>query len=798
MEEKYINRATITPHWINGGDAFWYRRFLSTGKHEFVVVDVLAKERRPAFDHERLAEALGAATNGIVDSHALPFTWIDLSAGASHTRFFCNGKKWTFSSDGLQEWDGNFGRKSQFLAKERPSGYTNDPVTVTFVNHTSTMLSTYWVDWDGKAIFYSKIAPGASKRQRTVSSHVWRLVDADTKEVKAIYMTPNGGEEYAIIEDGTMEEAGIYEFEETGVGEAKEPKPGCPVFVKDSNVWLKSPDGEEFQITRDGSHENPYDRERVYVSPDEKHVVAWQYEHEEKRKLFLRESAPADQLQPKIQETPYLKPGDRVRIDRPQMLSLESRAQIPTDDFLFRNQYNLTHLGWSSDGSEYRSIFNERGHQHLRVIGMKSDGAVRALVEESSETFIDYSQKLYHRVLKDTDELLWASERNGFNHLYLFDLTTGELKSQVTDGRWNVHSVVSVDEGKRQIWFKGYGMAADQDLYHAHLARVNFDGTDYKILTQGDGTHHWVWSPDQRFFVDTWSRVDCPPQSVLRNAETGELVLHLEGTEADLEELEADGWIAPERFTAAGRDGTTPIYGIILTPSNFDASKRYPILEDIYAGPQGFHTPKSFTSLVRLRRWAEQGYVVVVLDGMGTNWRSKAFHDVCHKNLKDAGFPDRIAWITAAAESRPWMDLSRVGLMGVSAGGQSAVAALLHHGEFYKAAVAESGCHDNRMDKLWWNEQWMGYPVDESYEDSSNVVHADKLEGALMLIVGELDNNVDPATTLQLVKALQDLDKDFEFLFIPGGDHHCGRLKFAQRRQERFMRQHLQGTRWQT
>ncbi len=418
---------------------------------------------------------------------------------------------------------------------------------------------------------------------------------------------------------------------------------------------------------------------------------------------------------------------------------------MPTDLTLFQNPYEMTNIGWDKDGMEYRFIFNERGHQHLRIIGINQNGCVRTLVEENSKTFINYTHKLYWRVINTTGELLWASERDGWNHVYLYDPETG-LKNQITKDEWVVCSVEKVDEVAQCIWFRGYGMVPGQDPYYTQLARVNFDGTGFRILTEGNGTHTWAWLPDQRHLTDIWSKVDYPPASVLQDRETGEKLLTLQ--ENNLTSLVVSGWNPPEIFAAPGHDRKTVIYGIIVRPSNFDPAKKYPVLEDIYTGPQDFYTPKAFSNLTSYHDWADKGYIVVALDGMGTNWRSKAFHDVCYKQLRDAGFPDRIAWMKAAAETRPWMDLSRMGVKGGSAGGQNAAAALLFHGDFYKVAAADSGCHDNRMDKIWWNEQWMGYPVDKSYEDSSNMVHTAQLQGNLMLIMGDLDDNMDPSSTL--------------------------------------------------
>jgi len=254
----------------------------------------------------------------------------------------------------------------------------------------------------------------------------------------------------------------------------------------------------------------------------------------------------------------------------------------------------------------------------------------------------------------------------------------------------------------RRIWVKVLGAVPSQDPYYAHLARVNFDGSDFKILTEGDGSHQCSFSPDRKSFVDTWSRMDMATKTVTRDAETGDQTSVVQ--EGNLDWIL---WPVPERFAAPGRDGSTPIHSLIFRPMDMNNSTKHPIIERIYAGPQDFHVPKEYTTDSDAHRLANLGFIVVLIDSMSTNWRSKAFHDVCHKNIRDTGFPDRIAWMKAATSTRPWMDLDRVSVYGTSAGGQNAMGALLFHNGFYTAAVADSGCHDNRMDKLWWNEAWM-------------------------------------------------------------------------------------------
>ncbi len=426
----------------------------------------------------------------------------------------------------------------------------------------------------------------------------------------------------------------------------------------------------------------------------------------------------------------------------------------------------------------------------MRVLAVEAQsGQVTAIVDEQCSTFFDYQGKLYLAYLDSTDELLWMSERDGWNHLYLYDRKRARVKKQITRGDWVVRSVESMDVENRHVHLRAMGLVPGEDPYLVHHVRADLDGRKLTQLTTGNGIHALQWSPDGNYFVDSWSRVDAPPVHVLRDSKVGRLVCKLET--ADVRELLATGRRLPEPFVAPGRDGETLIHGIIHRPTDFDPAQSYPVLEYIYAGPHGHHVPKAFQAQHRMQALVDRGFVVVQIDGMGTNWRSKAFHDVCWQNLVDGGFPDRVAWIKAAAAHEPAMDLSRVGIFGGSAGGQNALAALLTHGDFYHAAMADCGCHDNRMDKIWWNEQWLGYPVGPQYEASSNVALAGQLEGALLLIVGELDRNVDPASTMQVVDALVKADKDFEMLVIPGVGHGASGTPYGRRRTADFFVRHL-------
>jgi dipeptidyl aminopeptidase/acylaminoacyl peptidase len=422
-------------------------------------------------------------------------------------------------------------------------------------------------------------------------------------------------------------------------------------------------------------------------------------------------------------------------------------------------------------------------------------GATRNIIDEVSETFIwtEHVQNLGVPLvnwLKQTNEIIYLSEQDGWRHLYLIDVASGKTKKQITEGEYIVRAVDRIDEEKRQIWFRGSGRNAKQDPYFIQYYRVNFDGSGLTALTEGDGYHQIVYSPDRKFIIDSYSRVDMAPVHELRRVGNGRLVCELE--QADTRELEATGWKPPEVFSAKGRDGETDIWGVIYRPRDFDPTKIYPVLEHMYAGPHSSYVPKQFSPGNRYSSMTDLGFVVVKMDGMGTANRSKAFHDVCWHNLKDAGFPDRILWHQSVAEKYKWYDTSRVGIYGGSAGGQSSTGALLFHPDFYKVAVSSCGCHDNRMDKASWNEQWMGYPVGPHYAASSNIDNAHHLRGKLMLIVGELDKNVPPESTMRLAAALIKANKDFELIVIPGGGHGDGG-RYGDRRRKDFFRKHLLG-----
>lgn len=558
-------------------------------------------------------------------------------------------------------------------------------------------------------------------------------------------------------------------------------------YIKNDNVYIRElSTGREKQLSNDGTLSNYYSS-YIQWSPDSKSVVSCKIRPVHKRYVYYVESSPSDQLQPKLHKQEYAKPGDELRFKIPCIFNVETgKALIPSAE-LFANQYDLYGPMWNADSKAVTFEYNERGHKVYRVLEMSAtDGTVRVLIEEKEEKYVNYT-RIYRNYLNDGRRILWSSERDNYNHLYMYDRITGKPTHQITKGEWYVRGIQYVDEANEVIYFSANGMEKDKDPYLIHYYRIDFDGSNLIELTPEDGMHKCWFSTNHKYMVDVYSKVDMAPIAVLRDTSTGKILMELE--RADISALLTNGWKAPEMFSAKGRDGETDIWGIIYRPSNFDPNKKYPIVEYIYSGPGDHYVPKTFSSY----NWwmtslAELGFIVVQIDGMTTSFRSKEFEEVCYKNLKDAGLPDHIAWIKAAAQRYPYMDVDRVGIFGCSAGGQESLGAVLYHPEFYKAAYSACGCHDNRMDKIWWNELWMGYPVDESYSACSNVENAHLLKRPLMLVVGEMDDNVDPASTMQVVNSLVKAGKDFEIVVLPGVRHTMGEDFGEHKRYDFFVR----------
>jgi dipeptidyl-peptidase 4 len=818
---------SIDPHWFGDGTRFWYRSETGPDQFQFFVVDAQEGTRKTAFDHNQIASAISTALDRRIEADSLPIDGIEFSDDEKRITLKGNGRSWLLNLDSNelvlvgQEREKN---DSPLFLPERNSRDAGPDTEFLIKNELESDVELVWITGSGQQQTYGIIHPGTVRRQHTFAGHAWLLLDHEGEKIGAFVAKRINPELRLNAKTlSKVDRRASPLLDSNPRSESDRPQRGLSpdgqwsVSVRNHQLWIQRIDDsiEPFPLTIDATKFNTFQKDPSWAnhsddhdlqdgmadaaadahwSPDSRYLLAFQTVPVEERTVTLIESSPRDQLQPKLQSFPYAKPGDPLPVSKPHLFDITHRCENPISDELFPNPWELRFLRWSDSGDRCFLLYNQRGHQVLRVLEIDtSDGSVRSVIDESSSTFIHYSTEgKFELHWLPNGQILWASERSGWNHLYRYEIATGQVINAVTSGDWNVRRIEHIDSESGLIWFFAVGMLDDQDPYHEHFCRVRFDGSGLTVLTDADATHEITWSPDRRFFIDRYSRVDLPPVHELRDGTSGRRICELE--RADASEILDERRSFPERFVAKGRDGQTDIWGIIHRPRTFDPGLRYPVIENIYAGPHDHHVPKKFQSRYRHQhRIADLGFIVVQIDGMGTAWRSKKFHDVCYRNLRDAGFLDRIAWLKAAGQKFPEMDLSRVGIYGGSAGGQNAMAALLWHGDFYQVAVADCGCHDNRMDKIWWNEQWMGWPVDESYSQNSNTENAHLLEGRLLLIVGELDRNVDPSTTLQVARKLIEADKDFELLVVPGVGHGAAETPWASRRRSQFFHRHLLG-----
>jgi dipeptidyl aminopeptidase/acylaminoacyl peptidase len=588
------------------------------------------------------------------------------------------------------------------------------------------------------------------------------------------------------------------------------------VFIRDNNLWGRDmATGKETQVTRDGIKDFGYatdnagwtssDRPIVLWSPDSKKVATFQQDQRGVGDMFLVDTKVGH---PTLRSWKYPLPGDDVvttiqrviiEVDDPHVV----RLQMPPDQHRSSLCDDVTCRGgewgdvqWSPDGSHLAFLSTSRDHkvETLRVADTIT-GAVRDVMTEKVSTFFESGNgRINWRYLPSSKEFIWFSERDNWGHLYLYDLETGKLKNQITSGEGNVTQLLRVDEKTRTLYFLGVGREKGRDPYFIHLYRVGFDGRNLALLTPEDATHEITLSPSGKYFVDSYSKPDVPPVALLRDAD-GKLIASLE--KADISKLTDAGWKPPVPFTVKGRDGVTDVYGLMFQPSKLDPGKKYPIVNHIYPGPQTGSVGSRSFSVARgdCQSLAELGFVVVEIDGMGTPWRSKKFHEAYFGDMGDNTLPDQVAGMKQLAQRYPFIDIERVGIYGHSGGGYATAGAMFRYPDFFKVGISESGNHDNREYEDDWAEKWQGLlerkpDGSTNYDSQANQNFAKNLKGHLLLAHGTMDNNVPPYNTLLVVAELIKANKDFDLIMFPNRGHGYGEDSnyMTRRRWDYFVR----------
>ena len=588
--------------------------------------------------------------------------------------------------------------------------------------------------------------------------------------------------------------------------------------IRNYNLWVRDiASGKEAQLTKDGVKEYGYatdnagwihsDNAILLWSPDSKKIATFQQDERGTGEMYLVSTGVGH---PKLEAWKYPLPGDpriftiervvidvdRARVVRLQMPPDPHRSSI-CDDVECNGPFE--DVEWSADGKQLAFLSTSRDHKeaHLRVADTES-GKVRDVLDERVETYYESGNDAHNwRFLPASNEVIWFSERDNWGQLYLYDLQTGRLKNQITSGEGNVAQLVRVDEKNRLLYFRGVGKEKGRDPYFIHFYRIGFDGKNLTLLTPEDATHVVAPSPSGKYFVDSYSKPDVAPTTVLRDS-AGKLIATLERT--DISRLVSAGWKPPEPIVVKGRDGSTDLYGLLYKPTKLNPSAKYPIVNHIYPGPQtGSVGPRNFLSARGdSQGLAELGFVVVEIDGMGTPWRSKKFHDAYFGDMGDNTLPDQVAAMKELARRYPWIDLDRAGIWGHSGGGYATAGAMLHYPDFFKVGISESGNHDNRNYEDDWAEKWQGLLTKKpdgttNYDTQANQNFAKNLKGKLLLAHGTMDDNVPPSNTMVLVDELIKANKDFDLLLLPNRRHGYAAEPYMMRRRWDYFVRNLLG-----
>ena len=586
------------------------------------------------------------------------------------------------------------------------------------------------------------------------------------------------------------------------------------VFIKDWNLWMRdTKTGLETQLTKDGIENYGYatdnagwrksKRPIILWSPDSKKIATFQQDQRHVSNMYLVETKVG---KPNLQAWKYPLPEDEkviqierviIHVDKAKVvrlnISADPRRGTLCDDIACTGSFDDNE--WNSESTQLAFVSTSRDHKNEKIrIADVFTGNVEEIFSETVETQYESGQgKINWHFLSDTNEIIWYSERDNWGHLYLYDANTGQLKHQITKGDFVVTQLLKIDEDQRKMYFLANGRETNRDPYFNHFYSIDFSGKNLKLLTPENGNHSITLAPNSNYFVDNYSQPNIPNKAVLRNLK-GKLILSLE--EQDISRLEAIGWKPPMPVKVKSRDNQWDLYGLMFIPTKLDPSKKYPIVNYIYPGPQGggVGSRSFYPSRRDHQALAELGFVVVVIDGTCNPDRSKAFHDACYGNMGDNTLEDQISGIRQLAEKYQYMDIDRVGVWGHSGGGFATAAAMFRYPYFYKVGISESGNHDNRNYEDDWGERYIGLLNGNNYEEQANQNYAKNLKGKLLLAHGNLDDNVPPYNTYLIVDALIKANKDFDLIVFPNARHGFGKdTNYMMRRRWDYFMKHLKG-----
>jgi dipeptidyl aminopeptidase/acylaminoacyl peptidase len=743
-----ISGDEVVPQWLPDGNRFWYRNKTATGA-EFVLIDPVRNSRTLVFDNARLAAAMSTARDTSYEPNKLPF------------------RAFKFTNDNKNE------REIEFTANKKR--------------------------------FVCDIAAYKCAVSDTLPSEVPFVASPD-KKLEAFISKNN-----------------LWVRPRTACA-AKPAQPGGKAAGCDSTQLTT--DGVDYwsyglTMPRPSDLVRPQPRRpQLRWSPDSKRIAVYR---SDERGVAMMPYISYTPQRPKAYQQPYALPGDTT-VPKPafQIVDVATKSNLAVALTPQPNQLTITgsarDSAWSEGSDRVYVTYITRGAKSAYLAEVNAmTGASRIVARDTAKTFVEIgpptADPASWYVTKDGKDVFWWSERDGWAHLYrmdgsasaqlatLSDNAPGDpqerVKNQVTSGAWYTSAIQYVDEAAKHVYFTARGKEAGRNCYYAHLYRVNYDGTGLTLITTEDANHEIRFAPSGKYFVDTYSRIEKPPVTVLRALPDGRVVRELE--KADVSRIAAIGWRPAQAFTVKARDGITDIHGVIYLPPRVDSMKKYPIIDNIYPGPQvGSVGAWSFKSGGEPFALAELGFVVIQLDHLGTPFRSKAFHDNYYGNFGDNGLPDHIAAIKQLASRYTFIDVDRVGIFGHSGGGFASTDAMLRYPEFFKVAVSSSGNHDNRSYNIYWAEKYQGLMArdtlrkTDNFETSANKTMAKNLRGHLLLMHGDMDDNVHPANTIQLVDELIKANRTFDLILLPNRAHGLNEPYVIRRRWDYFV-QYLMG-----